>query len=164
MTARLVEVQADGLQTDLAGAITHEIERARGRRLAALVLATDGQSTEPTSIGDAIDLARGRQIPIYALRIGSSERPRDIEIGPLRADEVAFAKDLVAIEARVTGRGITGPTRITVQLVDEGSDKVVATVEVELTPDRHTAQVELTTKAAGTGRVSYRVEALRIDG
>lgn len=164
MTARLVEVRADGLQTDLAGAITHEIERARGRRLAALVIATDGQSTEPTRMGDAIDLARGRQIPIYALRIGSTQRPRDIEIGPLRADEVVFAKDLVAIEARVTGRGITGPTRITVQLIDEGTDTILATREVELTPDQHTAQVELTTKSAGTGRVRYRVEALPIDG
>ena len=157
-------VVADGLQTDLAGAITHEIERARGRRLAALVLATDGQSTEPTSIGDAIELARGRQVPVFTIRIGSPDRPRDIEVGPLRADEVVFAKDLVAVEAQIAGRGLTEPTRINVQMVDVDTGRVVSTSEVVLTPDRHTTRVELTTKAARTGRIRLRVEALPIPG
>ena len=46
--------------TDLAGALSQIVLRTQGRRLAAIVLATDGQSTQPTSMKDAVDLARDR--------------------------------------------------------------------------------------------------------
>lgn len=162
--AQLDRLSPDGKQTDLAGAIAHAFANTRGRRLSALVLATDGQSTEPSSIGDAIDMARGKQVPIHVIRIGLPHRMIDIEMGPLRAEEVVFVNDLLAVEALVTGHGITEPTRVSVQMSDEASGKTVASREVELTPDAPSARIELSMLVPHVGEKRLRVEAAALPG
>ena len=82
------------------------LERSQGRRLAAIVLASDGQTThDPAAsaiLKDAVQDVAGRQIPIHALRIGSPVPPLDVEIGPLRAVERAFVNDVVAVGATLS--------------------------------------------------------------
>ena len=151
---------ADGLRTDLAGAIGQVIEDTQGRRLAAIVLATDGQTTEPSSLRDALDVARGRKIPVLSLRVGLTTRPKDVEVGPLRAESSVFVNDLVAIEARLSARGLTGPTPVTVQLFAEPSTATLDARTVMLGPERTSIVVELRTKPTQAGRARYRVEAV----
>ncbi|UCE60292.1 MAG: hypothetical protein JSU63_00795 [Phycisphaerales bacterium] len=148
----------DGSQTDLAGAVSGLLEDTHGRRLAAIVLATDGQATEPTSLTDALNLARDRKIPVYPLRIGSPVRPLDIEVGHLRAEASVFADDLFAAEARVSAGGLTGPVSVTVNLVDEDTQRIVAAREVTLDPSWETVTVELLAKPRKGGYFRYRVE------
>jgi hypothetical protein len=164
VTDSLKKLVADGPSSDIAGAIQHAIERAGGRRLAAIVLASDGQSTEPGGLPTALALARGRKVPIYALRVGSPVAPTDIDVGPLRAEESVFVNDLLAIEAEVQARGLTEPTHLTVHLVDERSNLTVASEEVVLAPDSPIALVELRTKPDQTGTVRYRVEVEPLSG
>ncbi|UCC32631.1 MAG: hypothetical protein JSU86_10175 [Phycisphaerales bacterium] len=155
----LVEsAEARGPTTDLAGAIHHIIEKAQGRRLAAIILATDGQATHPTSLKDALDLARDRQIPIFPVRIGSTERPRDIDVDPLRAQETVFVNDVLAVEAQVSARGLTQPTSVAVLLVDQRSGTTVASRQLVLDPAQDSISVELQTRPSQTGTVRYRVE------
>lgn len=160
VVAQLPGLTAGGHRTDVASALARTIDDARGRRLAAVILATDGQSTEPTSLKDALDLAHGRQIPVYALRIGSPVRPCDVEVGPVRAEENVFVKDLVAVEVQLSARGLSEPTVVTVQLLDEQTGRTVATQEVTLDSSAASARVELTTKPERPGRIRYRVEAV----
>ncbi len=150
--------EADGPTTDLAGAVRSIIEKAQGRRLAAIVVATDGVSTQPTSLKDSLDLARDRWIPVFPIRIGSPERPRDIDVGPLRAQETVFVNDVLAVEAEVSTQGLTAPTPVTVVLRNERSGSVVASEQVVLDPSRNPITVELRTKPTRTGPVRYRVE------
>lgn len=156
--------EANGPTTDLAGAIRHIIEKAQGRRLAAIILATDGQATHPTSLKDALDLARDRQIPIFPVRIGSTERRRDIDVGPLRAQETVFVNDVLAVEAQVSAQGLTQPTTVTVLLVDLRSDTTVASRQLVLDPSQDSISVELQTRPSQTGTVRYRVEVPPLPG
>ncbi len=155
---------ADGTRTDLAGAITSMLENTQGRRLAAIVLATDGQSTEQTSLTDALDLARGRKVPVLAIRIGSPERPRDVRVGPVRAEATVFLNDLLAVEARVSASGLTGPTPVRVRLLDERTGTLAASVDMTLDPTQPDATVELLTKPTVAGPGRYRVEIAPIPG
>ncbi len=157
--------QAVDPATDLASSVREIIEKTQGRRLAAIVLATDGQTTaqpglpgQSTSLKDALDLARARQIPIFPLRIGSTARPRDIEVGPLRAQQSAFVDDVLVVEAQLSARGLTEPVQLTVVLIDERTGNEVASEQAVLDPQQTSITLELKTKPTKTGLVLYRVE------
>lgn len=154
----------DGQTTDLAGAIVQVIEKSQGRRLAGIILATDGQSTQPTNLKDALDLARSKQIPILPIRIGSTLRTRDIEVGQVRSQEIVFVKDILAVEAQLSARGLTEQTAIEVKLIDERSGDVVATETVMLDPAENSQLIELRTKPKSVGRSRYRIEAVPLHG
>lgn len=162
LTDALEHITPRGQTTNLAGAIRNLIDNTRGRRLAAIILATDGQSTEPTGLREAIDLARGRQVPIYALRIGSTVKPRDIEVGPLRAEDRLFVKDRLVIEARVTARGLVEPTTIDVRLYDERSSRPIDARQITLDGSTDSVTIELYDTPKRVGRHRYRVEAAPI--
>ena len=152
-------IQAEGMSTDLAQAIRQVIDKAQGRRLAAVVLASDGRSTQPTSLKDALDLATGRQIPIFPLRIGSPDPVRDVEVGSVRAQDGVFVNDILAVEAQLSARGLTESTPVRVALVDERNGATVATQTVSLDPTVGATSVELRTKPTRGGAARYRVEA-----
>lgn len=157
--------QAVDPATDLASCVSEIIAKAQGRRLAAIVLATDGRTTahpglpgQPTSLKDAIDLARARQIPVFPLRIGSTARPRDIEVGPLRTQQSAFVDDVLVVEAQLSARGLVEPVQVTAVLIDERTGKEAASEQAVLDPKRTSITLELRTKPTKTGLVRYRVE------
>ena len=163
--------KAEGMSTDLARAIRQVIDKAQGRRLAAVILASDGRSTQPTSLQDALDLAAGRQIPIFPLRIGSPDPVRDIEVGPVRAQDGVFVNDVLAVEAQISARGLSEPTPVRVALVDERSGTTVATQTVSLDsfgaqdkPSVGATTVELHTKPTQGGTTRYRVEVAPLPG
>lgn len=160
---RLVDgLEADGRSTDLAGAVAEMLSESQGRRLAGIVLASDGQSTEPTSLRDVLDVARGRRIPIFPLRIGSTRTPLDIAVGPARAEPAVFINDLLAVEVDIAGRGLGAPTALNVSLIDDRSDTVVASAPVTLDPAVSRQTIELRIKPTQPGRFTYRAEVAAI--
>lgn len=166
MVARMQSLQPEGSATDTAGAIRFAMEEARGRRVAAIVMASDGRSTDPfanENLTQVLELARGRRIPVYTLRIGSPYAPPDIEVGPLRAQEAVFINDILAVEAQVAAHGLTEPLTVTARMLDERDEAVVASESVQLDPTSPSAAVELRTKPTRTGRVQYRVEVAPLE-
>ncbi len=164
LTDSVRAVQADGMSTDLARAIREVMDKAQGRRLAAIVLASDGQATQATSLKDALDLAAGRQIPIFPIRVGSADPVRDVEISAVRAQESVFANDVLAVEAQLSARGLVAPTPVRVALVDERTGATVATEVGSLDPAVGAATVELHTKPTRGGSTRYRVETTALAG
>lgn len=158
------KIQPDGTRTDLAGALRTIVEKAEGGRLAAVILATDGQATESTSLQDALDAARGRQIPVFALRVGSPRPAWDIVVGPVRAESQVFADDLVSIEVELSGRGLTKSVTVPVHLIDERTNTLVATKQIVLDPAHPKQTTELSAKPPGAGRILYRVEVPALPG
>ncbi len=147
-----------GTSTNLAGCLDHVIHAARGRRLAAIVLASDGQSTEGDALHEALDLARGRRIPVFPIRIGSTTAPPDIDVGPISAEESVFVNDILAINVKVRGRGLSAPTVVDVTMIDERTGLPVAADSVTLGPTAEPVTIELRTKPTTPGRTRYRVE------
>lgn len=158
------QLRAEGTGSDPGGAIRRILEKTTGRRIAAIVLASDGQSTEPGSLKDVADLARGRRIPMYTTRLGLSERPTDVEIGHVRAQESVFADDLLSVEGEVRAFGVSAPTTVRLELIDERNGAVVAQEDVTLDPGASQRTVELRARASGVGRVSYRLRSVPLPG
>jgi len=158
LVASLERLTADGRRTDLAGAIEELLDKGQGRRLAAIVLASDGQSTGPGELKEALGMARGRQIPIYPLRIGSSRAGVDVEVGSLRVADRVFVSDYLQVEARVSTRGVSESTELVVRLVDERSGREVASQTITLDPEVAEQVVSLQVKAEQAGKMRLRVE------
>jgi len=158
--ASLPPLIADGPSSDIPAAILRVVEQAQGRRLAAIVLVSDGQATQATNLKDALDTAADRQVPVFALRIGSPDPVFDIEVGPLRAQESVFANDILAVEVQVSSRGLSEEMEVQVRLVDERTSGVAVTETVSLGPQSASANVELRTKPTQPGRHTYRVEVV----
>ncbi len=160
----LNELSPEGTATDLVRSIERTLSQAQGRRLAAIVLASDGQATVAGAIKDVIEPARGRQVPIYSIRVGSPVVPLDIEVGPVRADETVYLFDVVPIECDVRAEGLTEPIAVTLSLIDERTQSVASTAEARLAPDAPTASVEFRVKPLRVGIVRFRVQAPPLPG
>jgi hypothetical protein len=171
----LGRINANEPTTDLVGAIRDVLENARGRRLSAIVLASDGAASggvHPTALRDVLDEARDRQTPIFPLRIGSPATLRDVELAAVRAEASAFMNDMLAVEARIIARGLTEPTELHVRLLDAsvggGSDDahVLAVESLTIEPSGEAAvvdsSVELRFKPERAGALRLRVEVLPI--
>lgn len=164
--AAMDSLKADGTSTDLAGALRSILDKSAERRLAAIVLATDGQSTQPTRLQDAIDEARNRGVPIYPLRVGSTYAPRDLSIGSAKSPASVFVNDVATIHVELKADGLTEPTECMVNLMDASTDEVLASRRVTMDPrgaaDGRSVSVviELTTKVTTVGTISLRVEVV----
>jgi hypothetical protein len=158
------DLEPTGAATDLPVALEAVLQDAAGRRLAAIVLASDGQSTTEVGLIEQFEQARGRQVPIYALRLGTPTPPRDLEVGPLRAQDRVFAGDLIAIEARLQARGLTKPTTVRVLLYEEPAETPIERTEIQLDPAQEQTTIELRVKPSRTGVVRFRVEVEPLSG
>jgi hypothetical protein len=119
---------ADGLSTDLEGAIHAALRQSAARPISAIVMVSDGRSTQPID-PELIDTLRERQIPIVSVPLGSAEPVRDFSIVRVEHPDAVFADDLVPVRVQIGANGIgpddlgQSPTRV--ELVDHDSGLVL---------------------------------------
>ena len=160
----LGEIRADTQGTNLAESIGEVLRRSQGRRLAGIVLASDGQATSAGGMGPVLAELQRRQVPVYPIRIGSPIPPRDVAIGTIRVPRHVYAGDAFAVEVPLSADGITQPTTVTIELADELTGAAMARSEVHLDVDSATAVARLHVRAQGTGQLRYLVRAIPLDG
>ena len=151
-------IQARGTASDLPVALQGVLDGARGRRLAAIVLASDGQMTSAARLDTVLEDANGRQIPIHPIRIGSTLVPIDVEVGPARVEPRVFLNDLVAVEVDVAANGAQAPLALRLRLVNESTGAVVASREVSIAGEDGVVPFELQTRPDRLGKQRYIVE------
>ena len=113
----------------------------RGAPPAAIVLFTDGQTTEGESLSKAAELAARKGVPLYTVGLGSPEPARDLELSELLVDDVVFVDDAVRFQAKLSARGFPGE-KVTVRLkerdpgsTDPKSDRELETKEIDAPRD-----------------------------
>ncbi len=148
---------ADGLRTDVGGAISQLIAKSGGRRFAGIVVVTDGRSTDGSELSAGLDAATLGQIPVHCVRVGSIAPPPDVVVRGLRAPHQVLARDLLTVEADVEFGGIEEGLSVEVRLVDEMTGGVVARESV--LAGAEPVSVELHTKPERIGSHRFRLEA-----
>ncbi len=102
-----------GFETDISRSIRDVLDRTRGRRVAGVVLISDGQIT--TDGGDArlqaaLDLANQRPVPLYAVMVGDSTPRKNLAVTSLDAPAQARRQSTVEVTATITHRQLDGET------------------------------------------------------
>jgi hypothetical protein len=160
LTTAIRNLTADGPDSDatrLGDAIRRILDDFRGAPPAAIILLTDGVVTAGLPLADAAQQARTAGTPIFAVGLGSSEPPRDVEIADVLVDDAVFMNDLVSLQVQIRATGLDGQSAA-VTLRREGDSAPLATEKVALPPAGKTLTVRLVDRPTVAGDTPYIVE------
>ena len=164
LIATIRKAEPRGDQSRLGTGVRQVLTELRGVLPTAIVLLTDGQTTEGESVAKAAEFAARKGVPLYPIGLGDPEAPRDIEIGELLVDDVVFVDDLVRFQPKLTARGYAGQ-ELTVRLKQKTSapgsteqTKELSVIRVPAPPDGQATRLELQHRPKQTGPVTYIVE------
>ena len=157
-----------GERTLIASAIERALERSSGRAISAIVLLTDGRTTEPPDRA-LVRRLQADGITVSAVALGAEGEVGDTAIASVDAPRRAFVRDLVPVEATVERRGPSRGRAMRVELVDAATGEV--TDRAELAPG--TAQdaagiasdrVQLIARPSAAGDARWEVRVSAADG
>ncbi len=157
---RLIEVEeAEGEKTDILGALreTAAATSGSGRRLAGVLLLSDGVDTESLASGltpDARHELEQLGAPVHSFAAGGAGDLKDIAITRVVSDDFAFVRSAVEVDVFVRSRGYPSQ-RVPIVLRREG--RVLSTKSVLLEPGEE-SKVSFRFTPDTTGKFVYSVE------
>src|SRR5262249_21188820 len=91
--------------SQLGTAVRQVINDFRGSSLAAVVMLTDGVTTEGEDLVKVSHYANQYGVPLYFVGIGDEHEQRDIALHDLQCEDSVYVNDQVVFELRLTGHG-----------------------------------------------------------
>ena len=153
-----------GGQSRLGSGVRQVLTELRGVPPSAIVLLTDGQTTDGEGLAKAAEFAARKGVPLYTIGLGDPEPARDLELSELLVDDVVFVDDLVRFQAKLLSRGFAGQ-EVTVRLKerdasssDPKSAREVQAIPVVAPPDGQPMRVEIGHRPKQTGDIIYTLE------
>lgn len=140
----------------LGASLRDVLELQRGRPTAAVIMFTDGVTTDGRSLAEAAEYARRKAVPLYFVGLGNDQPPRDLRLSDLLVDEVAFVGDLVTFEFQLTADGYEGPALV--RLKQKGSSAPLIQQRVTVPKAGGRQSVRLTYRPEKEGEFEYVVE------
>jgi hypothetical protein len=172
LVAAVRQLAPDQPASRLGDAVREVLEAQRGRPTAAIIVFTDGVTTEGKSLSEAAQIARRKSVPLFLVGLGSDQPRRDLGLSDLLVDDVVFVNDLVNFDVKLSAEGFTG--KATVRLVRMGDERMrderagddratgppLAEQEVELDPQGGPRNVRLSHRPDQQGEFEYVVEVV----
>ena len=169
--AKLKAIEPVGPQSRLGDCVRSVLEERRGVPPTAILLLSDGRTTDGPRLAEAAEVARKEGVPLYTIGLGDTRPARDLELTDLQVDEVAFVNDLLRFEARLLARGFEGqgdtPATVAVALKrrrpgtigeEPGDLETLQTIRVPIPPEGQPARVEVAHRPTEVGEVVYVLE------
>jgi hypothetical protein len=162
------ELAPRGTSTQLGSAIQHIVNKERGGPIAGIVVITDGRSNAGVQPTRAMAAAANAGIPVYPIGIGSTERPKNVQVADIQAPPKVFPTDKFLVKGVVKAFGLSGKTiRVRLVSVDE-KEQEAETVEdetmVRLLDDGQAAPVEFAVVRQEQGKRRYLIRAELVEG
>jgi hypothetical protein len=136
----------------------------RGVAPTAILILTDGQTTEGEGLSKVAEFAARKGVPLYTIGVGDPDPALDLELSDLMVDDVVFVDDLVRFQAKLTSRGFSGQD-LTVHLRelptgsnDPKSARELESIHVPAPPDGQPRRIELNHRPRQTGDITYILE------
>jgi hypothetical protein len=161
---RLKKVEAIGSQSRLGAGVRQVLTELRGVAPTAILVLTDGQTTEGEGLAKAAEFAARKGVPLYTVGLGDPEPARDLELTDLLVDDVVFVDDLVRFQAKLLSRGFANQ-EVTVHLRqrvasagDPNATKDLESIRVTAPPDGQPKRIEISHRPKDTGEITYILE------
>lgn len=156
---RIRAFTADRPDSKLGQCVLDALAAQRGRPTAAIIIFTDGVTTEGKTIADAADVARRKAIPLFTIGLGNDQPQKDVWVASVTADEIAFVGDVVPIDFRVAGAGYRGK-QVDVQLKDSRSGRVLDATKITIGDDGQIRSGRLRHRPDAPGEIEYVVQVV----
>lgn len=156
-TEKLASLKTIAGATNIYGAASQLMERfaGGGRKLAGIILLSDGKQVAALEPEDFIMSARAENIGVYALAFGKKVAGKDLELKLPEKSFVAFAGQTVNIPVLITNTGM-GNLEATLQITD-AADKNISSQKVRI-PDNDSRKLDLKLDVKDIGFREYNIK------
>jgi len=158
----IMNLRADGETSQLGTAVREVLTQFRGSSLSAVVMLTDGVSTEGEDLVQASRHAAQAGVPLYFVGLGDSHEVRDLILHDLQVEDTVFVNDRLVFEARLTAQGYTSLPPVPVVLYEKMKDgqlKELARERVAIDPTGKPVKFRITHRPTEPGERVYVLEA-----
>jgi hypothetical protein len=113
--------------SQLGAAVRQVLNDFRGTSLAAVVMFTDGATTEGEDLRQVSKYAEQLKVPLFFVGLGDAQEPRDLEISELEVADSVFVNDTLVFRFNLNVRGYgERPGPVKVVLHEKGSKEPLA--------------------------------------
>jgi hypothetical protein len=165
--AAIQSAAADQPASRLGSCLRDVLEAQRGRPTAAVILLTDGITTEGKSLVEAAHYARRKTVPLFLVGLGSDRPARDLRLADLLVDEAAFVGDLITFDLKLVAEGYTGDAVVKLHRADDSAVQSSAPLDerkIKLGKPGEAQAVRLAHRADKAGEFEYVVEVFPREG
>ena len=139
--------------SQLGTAVRQVLNDFRGSSLAAVVMLSDGVTTEGEDLASVSRYARQMGVPLYFLGIGDAHEVRDLYLHDLHAEDSVYVNDRIIFEARLTAQGFKNLT-VPVTLHEKGKERALDR-KVVTVGDNGMVKVRLEHRPSEPGEKTY---------
>jgi len=157
LTVPLRELVPSGRESRLGEGLRNSLNTLRGSPPTAVVLLTDGITTDGEPLATAARFARQNSVPVFPVILGSTDPLLDLELHGVLADDTAFVGEPLAFTFNLTGQGCAGRS-VLVTLKDQESGATLATREARVAEDGRPQKLELSFTPSRVGEVTVVLE------
>lgn len=163
LVAEIKAQEPAGETSPLGAAVRSILDDLRGSVPAAILLLTDGITTDGPDLGEAAALARRRGVPLFAVGLGDQQPARDLKLTDLVVEEVVFLNDVVSFEVHLAGTGLAGrEARVVLRRADKPG--VLAERKVKVGADGQSQLLRIPYRPTEEGQFTYVVEVEPLPG
>jgi hypothetical protein len=152
-------LRAEGTSSQLGMAVRQVLGDFRGSSLAALVMLTDGVTTEGEDLVKVARFAAHASVPLFLVGLGDAHEGRDLRLHDLQVEDSVYVNDRLIFEARLTARGYGDGRVVPVQLYEKAPDgtlkKLGAPEPVATDPDGRPVKFRLVHRPTGPGEKTF---------
>jgi hypothetical protein len=155
------DLRPEGESSQLGGAVRQVLNDFRGSSLAAVLMLTDGVTTEGEDLAKVARYAARSAVPLYFIGIGDAHEVRDLRIHDLQVEDTVYVNDRLVFEGRVTAQGYTDRRTVMVSLFEKANDgKLTRLTSEKVTTDAEGKPVKfrLSHRPEQPGERTYVVE------
>jgi hypothetical protein len=143
--------------SQLGAAVRQVLNDFRGSSLSAVVMLTDGVTTEGEDLVKVSRYASQVGVPLYLIGVGDHHEARDLHLHDLHVEENVYVNDTIVFEVRLTAHGYPGMT-IPVRLREKGKDKVLKEEKVTVDSTGKPAKVRILYKPTEPGEKQFVID------
>lgn len=140
-----------GMGTNVAAALSEAGKLFSNQNLGAVVLLSDGISTSGMNPIYTLDAF---QQPVYTVLLGDTTPQKDIRIGEVLYNQIAYLDNETPIKVKVMS---TGYDQANVKVTLTGGGKVIATQNLSLSKEVSSADADFVVKPTQTGIAQYTI-------
>ena len=156
---KLRDVAVQGDQTRLGDALRDVLNGLRGAPPSAIIILSDGITTDGEKLSAAARHARQKSVPLFLVAVGNADPVVDLELHNVLVDDVAFVNDPVTFSYTLTGHGLTGK-KTRVVLKKQGESGVLASQDVTVADEGRPQKLEITYTPPTAGELDLVLEAV----
>jgi hypothetical protein len=151
-----LEASPQNDSSQLGTAVRQVINDFRGSSLSAVIMLTDGVTTEGEDLGKAAKYASQMGVPLFFVGLGDSREAKDLYLHDLQSEESVYVNDNIIFTVRLTGVGF-GDLTVPVELREKGKDKVLASQNVKVDPSGKPEKVRLNYRPTEEGEKVFEL-------